>query len=36
MKKDKYTIYIDIGVGKGTSQILMTDLTEEYVKINKV
>jgi glutamate N-acetyltransferase/amino-acid N-acetyltransferase len=36
MKKDKYTIYIDIGVGKGISQILMTDLTEEYVKINKV
>jgi glutamate N-acetyltransferase/amino-acid N-acetyltransferase len=36
MKKDKYTIYIDIGIGKGISQILMTDLTEEYVKINKV
>jgi len=36
MKKDKYTIYIDIGIGKGISKILMTDLTEEYVKINKV
>jgi glutamate N-acetyltransferase/amino-acid N-acetyltransferase len=36
MKKDKYTIYIDIGVGKGSSHILMTDLTEEYVEINKV
>jgi glutamate N-acetyltransferase/amino-acid N-acetyltransferase len=36
MKKDKYTIYIDIGVGKASSHILMTDLTEEYVEINKV
>lgn len=36
MKKDKYTIYINVGAGKASSHILMTDLTEEYVEINKV
>lgn len=34
MKNSKYTIEIQVGNGKGKFQMLMTDLTEEYVKIN--
>lgn len=34
MKNPKYTIEIQVGNGKGKSEMLMTDLTEEYVKIN--
>lgn len=35
MKRKKYTILVDVGSGgKGVSEILMTDLTVEYVKIN--
>jgi len=34
MRRDRYTIEIDLGEGTGQQSILTTDLTEEYVRIN--
>jgi glutamate N-acetyltransferase/amino-acid N-acetyltransferase len=34
MKKDKFTIYIDIGIGKGSFKSYGCDLGYDYVKIN--
>ena len=34
IKKEAYAIDVDLGVGKGSSYVYFSDLTEEYVKIN--
>jgi glutamate N-acetyltransferase/amino-acid N-acetyltransferase len=34
IRKDAYGIEVDLGIGKGTSHVYFSDLTEQYVRIN--
>ncbi|MBI5905782.1 MAG: bifunctional ornithine acetyltransferase/N-acetylglutamate synthase, partial [Deltaproteobacteria bacterium] len=34
IRKDAYGIDVDLGLGKGSSYVYFSDLTEEYIRIN--